>query len=281
MKVGLIDVGGGLRDIFGTGVFDYLIEKNIVIDYLVGISAGSGNIITYMSKQKDRNYKSYMQFSRRKEYMSFRNFLKTRNYVDVDYIYNKLASSKGELPFDYNEYKKSKSECLIVVTNAETGEAEYFSKDDIKLDDYGICAASSNIPLINKPYKYGNKLYYDGSISDPIPIEKCLEKKCDKIIIILTRPINFRKKDGNKKMLYRGIRKKYPKFTKKLENRCALYNNKLDEILESYDKKKVLIIAPEETSGLKTSTKDYKKMEILYKDGYDKGKIIETFIKGK
>ena len=280
MKVGLIDVGGGLRDIFGTGVFDYLLEKEIFIDYLVGISAGSGNIITYMSKQKDRNYKSYMYFSRRKEYMSFGNYLKTKNYVDVDYIYNKLASSNGELPFDYEEFKKSKSECTIVVTSAQTGEAEYFSKDDIKKDDYGICAASSNLPLINKPYKYRNKEYYDGSISDPIPIEKCIEKKCDKIIIILTRPINFRKNDGNKKLLYRGIRKKYPEFTKKLENRCSLYNDKLDSIINS-KKNNILIIAPEETSGLKTLTKDYKRMEVLYKDGYEKGKLIERFIKNK
>ena len=63
MKVGLIDVGGGLRDIFGSGVIDYLIDKDIFIDYLVGISAGSGNIVTYMSKQSRRNYKSYMKFS--------------------------------------------------------------------------------------------------------------------------------------------------------------------------------------------------------------------------
>ena len=57
--------------------------KDIFIDYLVGISAGSGNIITYMSKQSRRNYKSYMKFSKRKEYMSLSNYIKNRNYVDV------------------------------------------------------------------------------------------------------------------------------------------------------------------------------------------------------
>ena len=47
-KVGIIDVGGGLRDIFGTGVFDYLIKNDIFIDYIICISAGSGNATTYM-----------------------------------------------------------------------------------------------------------------------------------------------------------------------------------------------------------------------------------------
>ena len=280
MKVGIIDVGGGLRDIFGTGVFDYLIDKDIFIDFLVGISAGSGNIITYMSKQSKRNYRSYMYFSKRKEYMSLSNYIKTRNYVDVDYIYNKLASDKGELPFDYDTYIKSKSKCLIVVSNAKTGEPEYFTKYDIKKNDYGLCAASSNLPVMNMPYLYNGNLYYDGSITDPIPIEKCYEEKCDKIVIILTRPINFRKKEKRHKFLYKKVKKEYPKFTKKLEIRSSLYNKKLDEIIAKNDKN-ILIISPEETSGLKTLTRNYDKMDLLYKEGYEKGKLIEDFIKNK
>lgn len=280
MKVGIIDVGGGLRDIFGTGIFDYLIDKNIFIDFLVGISAGSGNVITYMSKQSRRNYKSYMYFSKRKEYMSLSNFIKNRNYVDVEYIYNTLASDIGELPFDYETFRKSKSECLVVVSNAVTGEPEYFTKDDIHKNDYGICAASSNLPVMNKPYSYKDILYYDGSITDPIPIEKCYEAKCDKIIIILTRPISFRKKEKKHKHLYKKVKKEYPIFTEKLENRSGLYNKKLDDIIAKKDKN-ILIISPEETSGLKTLTRNYDKMDLLYKEGYEKGKLIEDFINNK
>ena len=280
MKIGLIDVGGGLRDIFGSGVIDYLIDKDIFIDYLVGISAGSGNIVTYMSKQSRRNYKSYMKFSKRKEYMSLSNYIKNRNYVDVEYIYNTLASDTGELPLDYDTFKKSKSECLVVVSNAVTGEPEYYTKKDIGRNDYGICAASSNLPVMNKPYSYKDILYYDGSITDPIPIEKCYEAKCDKIIIILTRPINFRKKEKKHKFLYRKVRKEFPIFTEKLEIRSSLYNKKLDDIIAKKDKN-ILIISPEETSGLKTLTRNYDKMDLLYKEGYEKGKLIEDFIKTK
>ena len=234
----------------------------------------------YMSKQKDRNYKSYMHYSKTKEYMSFRNYLKKKNYVDVEYIYNTLASDSGELPFDYDTFKKSKSECIVVVTNAETGEAEYFTKKEITRNNYGICAASSNLPLLNQPYIYKGQKYFDGSISDPIPIEKCFENKCDKIILILTRPIDYRKNDGNKKILYKKIKKEFPKFANKLENRCDIYNKKLDEIMKLQKTKKdnILIIAPSETSGLKTLTKDYKKMQLLYEDGYNKGRLIEEFL---
>ena len=32
-KIGIIDVGGGTRSIFGAGVYDYLIDNNIEIPY--------------------------------------------------------------------------------------------------------------------------------------------------------------------------------------------------------------------------------------------------------
>ncbi len=279
MKVGLIDVGGGLRDIFGTGVLDYLMEENVFIDYLVGISAGSGNVITYMANQPRRNYKSYMHFSKRKEYMSFQNYLKTKNFVGLDYIYNVLASDDGELPFDYDTYKKSKSEFTVVATDALTGKPLYFTKKDMKRNDYSICAASSTLPVFNEPYKVKDKICFDGSISDPIPIEKCIENKCDKIIIILTRPIDFRKTEGKRRIIYHNIKKKYKDFSKILEKRCDIYNKKLDEILEKYvPKGNVLIIAPDETKGLKTLTKDYSKLQALYDEGYKKGKEIKDFI---
>ena len=280
MKIGLIDVGGGLRDIFGVGVFDYILDEDIFINYLVGISAGSGNVITYLSKQKGRNYKSYMHYSKRKEYMSFKNYIKNRNYVGLDYIYNKLSSDDGELPFDYDTFKKSKSDITIVATNALNGKAEYFSKKDITKGNYWVCEASSTLPIMNKPYIHNNVPYYDGSISDPIPIEKCIKNKCDKIIIILTRPIDFRKKDGKRKLLYKNIRKKYPEFTEVLEKRCKLYNDKLDLIIKEYvPKGNVLIIAPESTKGMKTLTKNYDILEKLYREGYEKGKEIKDFIK--
>ena len=41
---GVIDVGGGTRDIFGAGVFDYFLEHGITFDKCYGVSAGCANI---------------------------------------------------------------------------------------------------------------------------------------------------------------------------------------------------------------------------------------------
>lgn len=59
---GVVDVGGGLRGIYGAGVFDYCI----------GVSAGSANIASYVAGQRDRNYKFYTEYTFRSQYMSIK-----------------------------------------------------------------------------------------------------------------------------------------------------------------------------------------------------------------
>ena len=40
-KIGVIDVGGGLRGIYAAGVFDWCLDHDVHFDYCIGISAGS------------------------------------------------------------------------------------------------------------------------------------------------------------------------------------------------------------------------------------------------
>lgn len=39
-KIGVIDVGGGLRGIYAAGVFDWCLENGVKFDYGIGISGG-------------------------------------------------------------------------------------------------------------------------------------------------------------------------------------------------------------------------------------------------
>ena len=53
-KIGVIDVGGGLRGIYAAGVFDWCMENDVQFDYGIGISAGSANLASYISGQTTR-----------------------------------------------------------------------------------------------------------------------------------------------------------------------------------------------------------------------------------
>lgn len=48
MKYGVIDVGGGLRGIYGAGVLDRCLEEDLRFDLCIGVSAGSANMASYL-----------------------------------------------------------------------------------------------------------------------------------------------------------------------------------------------------------------------------------------
>ncbi|MGN0027406.1 MAG: patatin-like phospholipase family protein, partial [Clostridium sp.] len=73
----LILEGGGMRGVYSAGVLDLLLDKNININYCIGVSAGACNCVSYISKQKKRNYRVNINYINDKRYLSFRNLLKT------------------------------------------------------------------------------------------------------------------------------------------------------------------------------------------------------------
>lgn len=146
--IGVIDVGGGLRGIYGAGVFDFCLDNNINFDYGIGVSAGSANIASFLGKQKGRNLKFYSEYIFRKEYMSFHNLFRNGSYIDLDYVYSGLSNSNCENPLNYDGIIKSNSIFKIVATNSLTGDTIYFDKSSLSKDDYDVFKASCCIPIV-------------------------------------------------------------------------------------------------------------------------------------
>ena len=152
MKIGIVDVGGGLRGIYAAGVLDYCMDQGIRFDVGIGVSAGSANLASYTAGQKGRNYQFYTEYAFRKQYMSLGNFIRKKSYVDMDYVYGTLCGADGENPLDYPALRDNPMEFYVVATDAKTGQPKYFDKTDIRQDDYSIMKASSAIPFVCKPY---------------------------------------------------------------------------------------------------------------------------------
>ena len=278
-KIGIIDVGGGMRDIYGAGIFDYLIDKRIDLDYTIGVSAGSANIASYLSKQKGRNKVYYLEYSFEKDYMSLRNYIKTGSFFNFDYIYGTLSNSDGKYPWDYDKAMKSSKEMVVVTTDAKSGKPVYFYKKDFKKNDYGMLKASCSIPIVCKAYKWNDNYYYDGALSDPIPFKKAFEDGCDRVIVILTRSTDYRKKTKHTRF-FKKLNKKYPNMVEKLYSRCDIYNRQLEELLEKYvPSGKAFVIGPNNLHNVDTIRRKKENLEKLYNEGYKDGKKIEKFLK--
>ena len=278
MKIGVIDVGGGMRAAYGAGVFDWCLDNGVHFDYCVGVSAGSANVVSYLAGQRGRNYVFYTEYDMRDECMSLGNFIKTGNFVDLEYAYGELSNEGGEYPLDFRAALENPAEFKIVATSALTGKACYFDKTDMSQNDYGAIKASSCVPAVNRAYYLDGTRYYDGGISDPIPLEHCFEAGCDKVVVILTRPKDFERDPKKDIPAAALIRSRYPLAAGAMSRRAVIYNTEL-WLAKQYEKKgKVLIVAPDDISGMKTLTRDPERIAELYHKGYKDAEAVRAFV---
>lgn len=277
-KIGIIDVGGGMRDVYAAGVLDTCLALGIGFDYCIGISAGSGNMLSFLAGQKGRNYRFYAEYSFRKEYISLRNFIKLHNYVNLEYPYGELSGTKGEDPVDYDAYESNRAEYYVVACNAVTGETKYFDRRDIRRDCYDILKASSSLPVVNRPYVVNGIPYFDGGLADPVPIKKAFADGCDRVVLLLSRPEDFVRVPDKDERVAKRLRKKYPKAAAELALRYKKYNDGVALAKEYAKQGKVLIVAPDDCLGVDTLTKDRENIRRLFEKGLEDGKKIAAFV---
>lgn len=278
MKIGVVDVGGGLRGSFGAGVLDYCMEQGIRFDFGIGVSAGAANISSYMANQRGRNFVFYTEYFQREQYMGVKNLIHTGSYIGLDYIYSSLSDHEGDYPLDWKTIRNDPRDMMIVATDANTGLPHYFHKYDMRQDSYDPIKASCCVPVINRPYKVNGIPYYDGGLSDPVPYEKAFEAGCDKVVVILTRPEDYRRIPKNDKIIADLLHPHYPNASQAMRYRSVIYNQQLDECEYLQIQGKVCIVAPDSIGKMKTLTKDKDSIEALYYKGYEAGKKILNFV---
>ena len=133
------------------------------------------------------------------------------------------------------------------------------------------------MPAANKLYEVDGIPFYDGGISDPIPLKRCLEAGCDKIVIVLTRPRDYTRKKAKDEAIAKLIRRRYPEAARAMSKRAERYNTQL-WLAKQYEKKgRVLIIAPDDIGGMKTLTRDKEAITRLYHKGYEDAEVMKAF----
>ena len=278
-KIGVIDVGGGLRGIYAAGVFDWCMAHNVRFDYGIGISAGSANLASYMSGQRGRNYTFYAEYSLRSQYMGAGNMLHGGSFLNLHYIYGTLSNAGGENPLDFAKMNANPMEWYMIATNATTGKPKYFTRGDMHPDDYRVLMASCCIPVACKPIEIDGVPYYDGALGDTIPLQKAFTDGCDKIVLVLTKPVGTIRADGTDRRLARVIRHRYPRAAEQLALRAQHYNEGIVLAQRLAAEGKVLIIAPDDVCGVKTLTRDQEALNKLYSKGLHDAEAIADFIK--
>lgn len=277
MKTCLILEGGAMRGIYTAGVLDSFLEDNILVDAVFGVSAGALFGINYKSKQANRALRYNLKYVKDKNYMGIYSFLKTGNIMNKDFCFNKLVNEYDL--FDYKTYNENPIDFYAVVTNIETGMAEYHLINDLKnKDDMEYLRASGSMPFLSKKVKISNSYYLDGALGDSIPIKKAIELGYDKIIVVSTRVLGYQKKKHL--TLLTGLRYfKSPNLVKTINNRYKKYNATLEFINKLEKNKNIIVIRPSKYIKIKRLEKNTQKIKEMYDLGYRDAKEQSAKIK--
>ena len=278
---GIIDVGGGMRGVYTSGIYDYLLDHGVNADYCIGVSAGSANLMTYLAGQKGRSKRFYTKYSRRKEYMGLRTFLRRGSFFDLDYIYSALSNSDGEDPIDYDAFQANPARFVVVATQATSGRPRYFTREDVTRDNYDIIKASSALPAASRPYRVGGVPYFDGGVSDPVPYKKAMADGCDRLLVLLTRPRDFVRPPLSHPAALRTALRRYPATMAALSHRHERYNRAVAAIKEMEREGKALLLAPADIEGIDTLRRNSMAMERLYGYGIQDGEKAAAFLTGQ
>lgn len=244
MKTGLVLEGGAMRGMFTAGVLDVLMEHDIDVDGVIGVSAGATFGCNYKSKQIGRTIRYNMKYCKDPRYCSFRSLLKTGDLFGAEFCYHVLPEQLDL--FDNETYEASPVEFYIVTTDVNTGEPVYYKCD--KFDHAGLewVRASASMPLVSRIVEVDGLQMLDGGISDSIPLSYFQSIGYDKNLVILTQPRDYVKKENKLLPIMKLKLKQYPKLLETMKNRHIDYNKTLEYIRAEEQKGTVLVLCPKE-----------------------------------
>ena len=191
MKVGLVLEGGAMRGMYTAGVLDVFLTEQIAVDCIVGVSAGALFGINYLSGQKGRVIRYNKRFNRDPRYMGLLPLLREGNIVRTRYAYEDVPRRLD--PFDDAAFQKSGIPFYAVITDVDSGKPEYVLIHSV-FAQMDVLRASGSMPLVSHPVLIGGRRYLDGGITDSIPFIWLAGQGCDRLIVVLTRERDFRRK---------------------------------------------------------------------------------------
>ena len=261
-EVALVLEGGAMRGLYTAGVLDVFMENDIKVNTIFGVSAGALFGINYKSGQIGRALRYNLKYAHDKRYMGMYSLLTTGDVMSREFCFNKLVYELD--PLDFETYNSSDVKFYAVVTNVETGKAEYIEISDAKRD-MEYLRASGSMPFVSNLVEINGNKYLDGAVADPIPYKKALDMGYEKIIVIQTRPADYIK--SKSRLPYGLVYKKYPEFVKTAKSAYINYNETLD-LIRKYEKEgKIIVLRPSEKIKMRRVEKNLSKLQAIYDVG--------------
>ena len=262
----LVLEGGGMRGVFTSGVLDWMIDHDITFPYLVGVSAGSSNALSYASHQRGRGKYIFADLQVERHYLGMRNLLRHRSIMDMDLLYHELPETIW--PYDYEAYKANPMRVESVATDCVTGKAVYLEEKEDAERIIDIVRASSSLPFACPIAHVDGHPMLDGGISDSIPLQRAIDQGYEHAVVVLTRQRGYRKEEKPSR-IPSCVYRRYPQLREALSTRGARYNAQLAMVEQLESEGRITVIRPDHPVEVARIETNMDKMNALYQHGFE------------
>lgn len=262
----LVLEGGAFRGQYTAGVCDTFLAHHIEFKSVIGVSAGSLCGANFVSKQYGRVTDINTGHRHDRQYISLRRLLRQQNVINLDYLFEDHGLRWTN--FDERAYVKSASNFSVVATSLASGKAVVFT-DTTGIELENALKASSSMPFLSEPQQTSKGLCFDGGIADSIPYDVAQKQGFDKIVVVRTRDVNYRKKPSSAavRQMYKRFYPDYPNFVRAGINRPLVYNRQVDAIDELSKAGELFNLAPQKPVTISRLEGNIKKLRALYRQG--------------
>lgn len=264
--------GGSFRGCYTSGVLDVLMENGINLQTTIGTSAGALNGYNYVAGEIGRAGKINLAYRHDRRYFGPRTLAKNRGVVGFDFLLNEVEE---EIPFNRERFEDPSRRLLVTVTNCETGQVIYCEKG-VTPDFQKAVQASASMPFVSDMVEVDGVPCLDGGCVVKIPYQWALDNGFEKILVIRTRPADYRRPPESKQFmeLTERIYRNYPNLVERLNSQSEQYNTAISELEELQQQGKVLMLCPSGSISVSTLEGDMERLGALYLLGRADAKLM-------
>ena len=264
--------GGSFRGCYTSGVLDVLMENGINLQTTIGTSAGALNGYNYVAGEIGRAAKINLGYRHDRRYMGPRTLAKNRGVVGFDFLLNEVEE---EIPFTRERFEDPNRRFLVTVTNCETGQVRYCEKG-ITPDFQKAVQASASMPFVSDMVEVDGVPCLDGGCAVKIPYRWALDNGFEKILVVRTRPAEYRRPQETKAFteITERIYRNYPQLVELLDNQSEQYNGACQELEQLQEQGKLLMLCPSGSISVSAIEGDMERLGALYLLGRADAKLI-------
>ena len=172
-----------MRGMYTAGALDVFLKEGVHFQGVMGVSAGALFGVNFLSGQAGRVIRYCKKYNPDHHYMGLGVLLHTGEFVNRHFAYDKVPRELD--PFDDQAFQASGVPFYAVVTNLDTGNAEYLPIHSV-FAEMDVLRASGSMPFFAQPVPWQGRRYLDGGVADSIPYEAMGRLGYDRRVVILT-----------------------------------------------------------------------------------------------